>query len=333
MQNLYKYLFSITLIFFIHGVANAQSNESYDDSFHHFLADVKENSIRNRDWSEADWNNYIQAQSAKLPVNNKQVFYKLVTEALQDLNDHHSFLIPATLPHDNKKLTSNKVRVEEGIGIIDIPNNYIPNRLGDNVDTNDFLNESVVAEFHTQLEAIKPQVTKGWIINLSENSGGNMYPMLGCLSDFFVNKNIGGFYLYQLGKEPVTQKIYFDGKHFIFDGEIGATFKNSYPAGTVSLPTVVIISHQTASSGEVVALALERQPNITLIGQPSFGLATGNSMMMLPNKLGRYMLTVGNDLDKNDKPLLSEKVYPAILFDFKSENLIQAAKQVIQSLR
>jgi len=220
------------------------------------------------------------------------------------------------------------VRVENGIGIINIPHN-----MQDTVDTPEaMLNEKVVADFHEKLDAIKHQVTKGWIIDLSQNIGGNMYPMIGALSDFFINQNLGGFYLYQYGKDPVTQKMSFDGMNFKYDDQVDISFKKPYPIGTNHLPTVVIISHDTASSGEMLALALQRQPNVKLIGQPSSGLATCNYKMTLPNQLGHYMLTVGNDLDKEDKPLLSENVTPDIFIDTNIKDPIHVAKEIIEAV-
>lgn len=81
----------------------------------------------------------------------------------------------------------------------------------------------------------------------------------------------------------------------------------------------------------MLALALERQPNITMIGQPTYGLATVNSLIALPNQLGHYMLTIGNDLDKDDQPLLNEKVTPQILIDSDTKDPIEIAKEMIEA--
>ena len=151
-----------------------------------------------------------------------------------------------------------------------------------------------------------------------------MYPMLACLSDF-----IGGFYLYEDNKKPLKQAISFDGKNFSFDDKVGLSYKNYYPIGTITLPVIVIISNKTASSGEFVALALERQPNVHLIGQPSAGFATANISMELPNKLGYYALTVGDYFDNKDKPLLTEQVKPSILFYVSNETMLEKAKKLI----
>jgi len=329
MFHIKKQILSALLYFALIANSSANTTNLLDTSYSLFLSDIKENSIRNREWNEADWNKYTREQSAQFPIKDKDTFYRLVTNALINLNDHHSFLMNKDkLLNQTKKNVGliNTVRVENGIGIINIPNNMM-----DKFDTPEgMLSEAVVAEFHKQLNAIKHQVTKGWIIDLSQNSGGNMYPMIGSLSDFFVNQNLGGFYIYQYGKKPVAQKMSFDGRNFKYDDQVDISFKMQYPIGTINLPTVVIISHDTASSGEILALALERQPNVKIIGQASFGLATCNSMMTLPNQLGHYMLTIGNDLDKSDNPLLSEKVIPNILIDTNTQDPIQVAKSIIE---
>lgn len=328
----YKQILSLLILIAINASVLASPIGKFDNTYNQFLEDVKENSIRNRDWDASAWDKYIREQKVNAPINDKETLYHLVRTALGNLNDHHSFLMIRNEPSNQIKKSetlTNTVRVENGIGIITIPNN-----MDDVVDSTpeSLLNEHVVSEFHEKLDAIKHQVTKGWIIDISQNSGGNMYPMIGSLSDFFVNQNLGGYYVYQYGKKPVTQKINFDGKNFKFDDDQGAmSFKKQYPIGTVRLPTVVIISNETASSGEMLALALERQPYIKMIGQPTYGLATCNSMMALQGELGNYMLTVGNDLDKDDQPLLDERVMPGVLVNPDDKNPIEVAKEIIES--
>ncbi len=64
------------------------------------------------------------------------------------------------------------------------------------------------------------------------------------------------------------------------------------------------------------------------MGQTTHGLATGNELMILPNQLGHYMLTVANNLDEYDRPLLNEKVEPSFVLD-KALNQIEEAKKLL----
>lgn len=157
-----------------------------------------------------------------------------------------------------------------------------------------------------------------------------MYPMLACLSDFWINRELGGFYVYSENNDPVVQKLSFNGQSFLYDNEEAFTYKQRYSIGTIVLPTIVLIGHNTSSSAEFLALALKRQPNIILAGQTTYGLATGNALVSLSNDLGQYMLTVAHDLDENNLPLLTEKIEPQIVIGMEDEQ-IKEAKNLLKA--
>src|SRR5690606_13252400 len=81
---------------------------------------------------------------------------------------------------------------------------------------------------------------RAWIVDLSGNRGGNMWPMLGGLSPL-------------LGTEGVGRFRYRDGS------SIAWTFKSLEGIVDVrdlrSVPVAVVTSGRTASSGEAVAVA------------------------------------------------------------------------------
>ncbi|MGV3740334.1 MAG: S41 family peptidase [Gammaproteobacteria bacterium] len=309
-----------------HASPAAQENNIYDQSFRVFLKDVQESSIRNKDWQKLDWDKYLNTQLDKIPLHTKEDFYQAVQEALHDLGDHHSFLLNSSLNEvKEKKIIQDpiSITVNEGIGIINFP--YFTYKKPPT--------EEFIEQFHQELEQIKPMVSRGWVINLQNNFGGNMYPMLACLSDFWINRELGGFYVYSENHEPLIQKLSFNGQSFLYDNEEALSYKHRYSIGTIVLPTIVLIGHNTSSSAEFLALALKRQPNIILAGQSTYGLATGNALMSLANDLGQYMLTVAHDLDDNNLPLLSEKIEPQIVIDREDEqikeaiNLLEAAEE------
>ena len=305
----------------------AQSNSVFENSFHQFLADIRANSIRNHDWNADDWDKYTHKELLQLPLKNKETYYKAISQALTELGDHHSFLI------GNKKITEEvntkrnipdivPMLVEEGIGVITMSSYF---------DADPF-NESFIEQFHCELEKIIPLVSKGWIIDLRNNSGGNVYPMIASISNFISNQNVGGCYYYGTNYPEHVLKNTFDGQSFHMNDQLIFSYKKNYPIGTITLPAVVLIGEKTGSSGEALALALERQSNIILAGQSTFGLATGNELMALPDNLGHYMLTICHDLDKNDKPLLNEKVEPEIYLMSNADQIYEAKKIIINRL-
>ena len=324
-QKMIKRIFFLVTFNLIFNVSFAQSNSLLENSFRQFLVEVRADSIRNNDWNAEDWDKYTHQELLQLPLKNKETYYKAVRQALTDLGDHHSFLIGTQKTMIKKVNTKQNIpeivsmRVDEGIGVVTMSSYF---------DADPF-NELFIEQFHRELEKITPLVNKGWIIDLRNNSGGNVYPMIASISDFISNQNVGGCYYYGTNYPEHLLKNSFDGQSFRMNDQLIFSYKKSYPIGTITLPTVVLIGEKTGSSGEGLALTLERQPNVILAGQSTFGLATGNEFMALPDDLGHYMLTICHDLDKNDKPLLSEKVEPAIYLMSDSDQIYEAKKIIM----
>jgi C-terminal processing protease CtpA/Prc len=329
MKNFINYFVAIAACAIVAGVCYSlvRNKNKLESAFKQTLFAIQQNSIKNFEWNERDWQNYQNNQIKRLPIFTKEYFYNCVENALKDLHDNHSVLIKK---HKLKNLTikSNvpaerfSIKVEGGIGIINFPT------LITEVNQQDaILHEEWVTEFNKQVESIAPQVTDGWIIDLTQNTGGNMYPMLAALSYFYDEPILGGFYSRIKNKTEKTL-VSFDGESFKFNNEPAFTYKIKFKTNQNKLPVIALIGKNTASSAEFVALALKRQKHIILAGHESQGVATGNEVMPLPDYLGNYMLTGAYFLDTNNQPLLEEKVSPAITLD--NENMISGAKQLVQ---
>lgn len=331
-------LFSIT--FFLFGfliafgmykknIDQIDKSHYYSNNFKKFLDDIKENSIRNYDWSEKDWEIYINKQMTCLPINNLESFYENIKKALHDLEDNHSYLIEtSTNKNSNNTNRANfSIIVENGIGIITLPTLMIESV----DDQNEILCEKWVINFHEKLNSCIDKVSKGWIIDISENMGGTYFPMIAALSYFFKNPNIGGFYFFCPKGIKEKQIISFDGQSFSTNGEDFLKYKTHFGINKINLPVVVLIGTNTSSSAEFLALALKRQSNIILIGQPSYGIATVNANTHLPDNLGNCMLTVAFYLDTNDKPLLEKQIQPSIILPNDKLNMVNKAKEFIKT--
>lgn len=293
------------------------------------ISDIENNSICRFDPS-FNWSAYKE----KLPNRIKSItteddFFDFLNSVLIDLNDSHSFVISA---QQQKKMLNNpssiikekpSIRVENGIGIITMPTIY-PH------DMNDVFMSNIVEVFQNQLKAEVDKVKTGWIIDLTKNTGGSYFPMVGALSQFITYKNIGGFYLQEQGKN-YSQHVYFENGNLSFGDE---PIAHSYPISAISnfpkLPIVVLIGSETASSGEFVALTLKRQPNVTLLGTRTSGIANVNQYMEINKDIGGYyMLTVGYYLDHNDTPLKSCFISPDIEYTGANDDLLNNAKKLI----
>ncbi len=161
----------------------------------------------------------------------------------------------------------------------------------------------------------------GWIIDLRENGGGNMWPMLAGLSPFFGDGDIG----------------YFDSREsreawFCREGNIGFRDKDGQEFVQENLErpdsnlmercnaarVVVLLGPNTASSAEGVAIAFQNRPNTTSIGQTTAGLATSNRSFLLSD--GSVLeLTVAMFADRNGNTYESG-VTPDQRVEERSEN-------------
>lgn len=135
---------------------------------------------------------------------------------------------------------------------------------------------------------------KGWIIDLRVNTGGNMYQMLAGLGNLIGDGNIGAF---------INQHQQQEGVWSIRDGNIYIdTLQVSNIARLKEVrnklkPIAILISGQTASSGEVVAISLIGRKKTVLIGENSAGYTTANQGFEI-NKDAGLNLAVGFDADR-----------------------------------
>jgi carboxyl-terminal processing protease len=166
---------------------------------------------------------------------------------------------------------------------------------------NDFgakrINEDAIV-IRKAIAAVDNKNIKGWIIDLRVNTGGNMYQMLAGLGLLLGDGTLGGF---------VNQRNESQGEWIIQNGDI---YIDSNRVSNVSpnisfkrknlIPLAVLISGQTASSGEVVAISTIGRKNTVLIGETSAGYTTSNQGFEI-NKYAGLNLAVDFDKDRTGK--------------------------------
>ncbi len=117
---------------------------------------------------------------------------------------------------------------------------------------------------------------KGWIIDLRQNTGGNMEPMLAGLGPLFSADKLGSL---------VDVENHNDGWYY----KNGKYYGDSEPGWSVSkpvklekqLPIAVLTSNQTGSSGEIVVISFIGNAKTRSFGQSTWGLTTGNGSFAL----------------------------------------------------
>jgi len=219
--------------------------------------------------------------------------YPAIRELLSRLGDHHSFLMPAQQSSQWQAGTLRKnplptvKALDAGIGYISVPA-YAG---GDSVAYRAYTQGT-----HALLEGVARSARCGWILDLRENGGGNMWPMLAGLKPFVGGAALGSFSSAGANGSPW----------------IAGSGVNIDPPASLGLlesaAVAVLIGPATASSGEAVAVAFHGRPRTRFFGQATKGLANANSMERLPD--GAIMMVMGAiDVDRNGQRF-GEKVLP-----------------------
>lgn len=178
-----------------------------------------------------------------------------------------------------------------------------------------YFNENTLVEVKEGLqEAMRQTGLKGVILDLRGNPGG-VYPSAVSVAALFLP---GGVISISQGTLPENSRIYrVDG-----------------PGQFLSLPVVVLIDGETASSAEVLAAALKegRPATLRIIGQPSFGKGTVQRMVHIRNspleKLTGIKLTVARLFSPSNVPL-SKGITPDVKAN-DADILEEAHKELLE---
>jgi C-terminal processing protease CtpA/Prc len=218
--------------------------------------------------------------------------YLAIRYLLAALKDRHSFLMPpaATKAFQTGGADNPPITVQSAgdrIGYVDVPA-YAG---GDANAARVFATRT-----HERLAAIAGNAGCGWIVDLRNNGGGNMWPMLAGLKPF-------------LGDEPLGTFISREGPSPPW--KAGQSVNVEPPASLRVLErawVAVLTGPLTASSGEAVTISFKGRPRTRSFGHPTTGLSSGNGNFPLPDG-AMILLTTVIEADRTGKQY-GEKVDP-----------------------
>ena len=147
----------------------------------------------------------------------------------------------------------------------------------------------------------------GWILDLRENFGGNMWPMLAALEGLLDGPTVG--YSENRKKHRTTWSVNNGGSRI--DSQIVSSSMYLCDAKLQShLPLAFLTSAKTCSSGEAVVVSLKGRRRSRQFGTPTCGLSTGNKGYQLPCGATLW-LTTAVFVDRNGV-LYGGKIEPEI---------------------
>lgn len=137
-------------------------------------------------------------------------------------------------------------------------------------------NAEGIQEYADSLNAIimnlQSKNPKGWIVDLSMNHGGNMYPMIAGLNALIPEGKVMSFV-----RKDGESSVYLKG------GTFGNVKLTKVPKKEKDKKIAVFTSTRTASSGEMTSIALMNNPLAKSFGIQTAGLNSANATFPLSN--------------------------------------------------
>jgi len=247
---------------------------------------MQKNSINRErlDWVAIRKSVFGTAQNAQTTADT----YPAIRVGLKEMLDSHSFFMEpkqvaalqnmtvAKNPRPTGKIVENK------LGYIDVPG--FSGGAQDVMDQHTTRIQKIISELDAQSPC-------GWIIDLRENGGGNMWPMLAGLGPVLGEGTLGAF----VDADGLKQDWGYSNGGSWLETQSNVITKATEPIYVLQEeqpPVAVLIGPRTASSGEAVVVAFAGRPNTRRFGQPTTGLSTGNSDFTLSDGAVMILTTV-----------------------------------------
>jgi carboxyl-terminal processing protease len=230
------------------------------------------------DWEAVRAKAYRKAYGARTPADT----YAAIELALRELGDQHSYLMSpdrvAELEDGSMAAASPDPwgEILEGrLGYLFVPG-WVG--LGDLANGHATRIQQIVRE----LDADAPC---GWIVDLRENTGGSLWPMLAGVGPILGEGRVGA------SVSPDGQQVdwfYVDGQAKMGDAVQTEVEGPAYVLAEPLPPVAVLIGPSTISSGEALAIAFRGRPNTRSFGHLTAGLSTGTGEFVLSD--GAWMM-------------------------------------------
>ncbi|HEU4670123.1 MAG TPA: S41 family peptidase [Dyella sp.] len=242
------------------------------------IAIVREHALRA---AQVDWTTLLPKLHAMVPAKGPPAAaYPAIHALLGALGDHHSHLVPpaATQRFEHGGFPSFPPKVEAMSGDL----GYIAMPGFDGVQP--AAQQAFARRVIDGIARVQPQARCGWVVDLRQDPGGNMRPMLAGLRPLLGDGVVGGF-------RRAGGKVYpvYAHQPSSVDLPDGPALEHARVA--------VLLGPHTASSGEVVAVAFRGRPDTRSFGQPTAGLSTANAGYPLPDG-SKLFVTTSVDVDR-----------------------------------
>ncbi len=237
------------------------------------------------DWPTLEDSVIAQSAGAQRPSDT----WRALTWALRNV-DRHSFLLPPpdrmtaltggmmpSPPPPGRRLAAafeprgpSDGLLDGRIGVVVVPPHSGRNR------------SAYVDSLQARIGALDSAGACGWVIDLRENTGGNMWPMLAGVGPLLGGEMVGSF----TNSPPGAGWHYRDGRSWQGDSTSSAEVEGwgSTPPRLVrnpAAPVALLVGRKTASSGEMTLLAFLGRPSVRSFGDSTAGYTSSNTNIPL----------------------------------------------------
>jgi hypothetical protein len=234
------------------------------------------------DWAALRVDAFEAARHAQTPADT----YDIIRSLLRKAGGKHSGFMPPSAASDLQQATASDSPPARGTLLLD--------RLG-YIAIEGFGSPDAAAstEYATHVQQlirdVDAQTPCGWIVDLRENTGGNMYPMLAGLGPI-LGEGVAGFFVDPEGLQ--TPWSYEAGAVHLADEAGPRVAGPAYTLHATDVPVAVLTGINTASSGEAVAISFRGRPHTRSFGHYTAGLSTGNAGFPLSDGAMLILTTV-----------------------------------------
>jgi|AGTN01.1.fsa_nt_gi Periplasmic protease len=246
------------------------------------------------------------AESASTPAQT----YPAIIYALSELKDNHSFFErpdgSMESPPSNSSQFLNFKQVKGSRLMLTDTRDLVGYIVVEGHAGGKAASEAYAKNLRNTIASMRKRGCRKWILDLRNNVGGNMWPMLAGVGPI-VGSGVLGYFVYPshmqvpwyyergeagvengLPLQPTKRSIVFSVSDTVVDD-------NNNP------PIAVLIAKNTASSGEALAISLQGRPNTRFFGEPTAGLSSSNEERKLSDGAVLH-LTTSVEADRLHRP-------------------------------
>ncbi|MCL2727297.1 MAG: S41 family peptidase [Bacteroidales bacterium] len=229
-------------------------------------------------------------------ANTIEHTYSCIRRALTLIGDNHSSYRTSNgiTFMGNSSIT---IRIES-IATPEIPNDIGYVRVA---SFSGLSNDATAIDFAYQIQGQMKQQDhwgiKGWIVDLRNNTGGNMWPMLAGIGPI-LGEGVAGYFSYPDGRD--ISWGFKDGASVQNETYVITLLRDSYNLLVPNPRVAVLLNSAVASSGEIIAVSFIGRENTKSFGSPTSGLSTSNQSFVLSDR-AILNLTTAYQADRNKR--------------------------------